>query len=43
MLIIISIQSNKKISVVELFTVTGKQKNTSLNNFRPQISVKNFF
>ena len=33
MLSFISRQSNKKISVIELFPVRGKQKNTSSNNF----------
>ena len=35
----ISRQSSKKISVIELFPVIGKQKNSSSNNFTTQACV----
>ena len=43
MLSFISRQSNKKISVTELFPVRGKQKNTSSNNFTTQTCVQKYF
>ena len=43
MLSFISRQSNKRISVTELFPVREKQKNPSLNNFRTQTCVKKIF
>ena len=42
MLSFISRQSNKNMSVIELFPVRGKQ-NASSNNFITKTCVKNFF
>ena len=43
MLSFISRQSNKKISVIELFPIREKQKNASSNNFTTQTKVKKNF
>ena len=43
MLSFISRQSNKPISVIEVFPVRGKQKNASSNNFTTQTCVQKFF
>ena len=43
MLSFISRQSNKTISVIEVFPVRGKQKNASSNNFTTQTYVQKIF
>ena len=43
MLSFMSRQSNKKISVIEVFPVRGKQKNASSNNFTTQTRVQKIF